>query len=567
MKKWWLYLVVFLLVCFNALAINSYYSYRMNFPTNEARTHVQTINVSGAVTATIPSGFSFSSCTGGCGVAGADITWAGLASSVVNYTLTSPSSCTEGTRYTSNIYEGASVVATFVFVCIPDSKVTDYKIEYGHGCGNYLDTNVISNESALLFNLVRVWNIGNYLSPNEDAKNVTINCTFENYPVRTYGRVDIAYNPASINASFKWQQLQGGYWFRIGVLSQDVSGKAVGSTYNVSCNPLTYTFSHEKVEAAFPNYTLNVRSYLPFQITANIDPSNINKAIYSIKNNETYNAYDLDINFVAGNVTANSHYALLRPNKSISYRIDAQNDTNITIFFTPEWLVNCFSKKVIGQSIIINISNGTVAPTAPPIPAGGGEIFMAGSIYYPIKNITRNITGCNPRIVCTNWGSCVNGILERICEDFNNCNITQKEKQYRDCDLSIEDIYFKEPGVEIPYYEMKCGDGICVRGEECTCLGDCRNIAIWWFVISFLILSLVVLYILRKYTKKGLKEKILTTVLILMLFFILYYIYYFGSCYAYIQPLLWLLFLILIGILVYILWPKKSKKAKKKGYY
>lgn len=566
MKKWGLYLAVFLLISFNAFAINSYYSYRMNFPTNEARTHVQTINATGSVNATIPSGFSFLSCTGDCSVSGSSINWSGLSSSAVNYTLTSPSSCTEGTRYTSDVYEGANVVATFVFVCISDSNVADYKVEYGHGCGNYLDTNVISNESAMLFNLVRVWNIGNYLSPNEDAKNVTINCTFENYPVRTYGRVDVAYNPSSINASFRWSQIQGGYWFRIGVLSQYVSGKTIGSTYNVSCNPLTYTFSHEKVEAGFSNYTLQVRSYLPFQITAQEDASNLGKAIYSIKNNETYTIYDLDINFAVGNITANSHYALLRPNQSIAYRVNIQNNTNITIFFTPEWLVNCFSKKVIGQSVVMNVSNITFIPT-PPTPAGG-DIFMGGGVYYPLKNITRNIT-CTPRIVCTSWGKCVSGIIERVCDDFNNCNITQKEKQYRSCDVDIEDIYFKEPGVEIPFSELECGDNICSRGEECYCFNDCRTISIWWFVISFIALSLIVLYVLRNYTKRGLKEKILATLLILMLFFILYYIYYFGSCYAYIQPLLWLLFLILIGILVYMLWPrpKKSNKVKRKGYY
>lgn len=566
MKKWCLYLAVFLLISFNAFAINSYYSYRMNFPTNEARTHTQTINVSGSVNATIPSGFSFSSCTGGCSATGSNINWSGLSSSAVNYTLTSPSSCTEGTRYTSNIYENDVLAASFVFVCISDLKVVDYKIEYGHGCGNYLDTNVISNESAILFNLIRVWNIGNYLSPNEDAKNVTINCTFENYPVRTYGRVDVSYNPNSINASFKWSLLQGGYWFRIGVLSQDVSGKAVGSTYNVTCNPLTYTFSHSKVEAGFSNYTLDVRSHLPFQINAYQDSSNLAKAIYTIKNNETYNIYDLDINFAASNVTANSHYALLRPNQSISYRTDIMNNTNITIFFTPEWLVNCFSKKVIGQSVIMNVSNLTFIP-APPTPAWG-EVSMGGGAYYPLKNITVNISICTPRIVCTKWSRCINGYFERVCDDINYCNITKKERQYRSCEEGMEDILFKEPVLEIPFSELKCGDGICSRGEECICFEDCRIVSLWWFVFSFAILAFIVVYVLRGYAKRGTKETILISLLLFAMLFILYYIYYFGSCYIYIQPMLWLLFLVLIIIIVYLFWPKKKKKAiKRRGYY
>ena len=55
-------------------------------------------------------------------------------------------------------------------------KIVDYKVEYGHGCGNYIaqDEPYISNETTTLFNLLRVWNIGNYLDPDEDAQNATI---------------------------------------------------------------------------------------------------------------------------------------------------------------------------------------------------------------------------------------------------------------------------------------------------------------------------------------------------------------------------------------------------------
>ena len=103
------------------------------------------------------------------------------------------------------------------------------------GDANYLsnDQLYISNESASIFNLVRVWNIGQYLTPDEAAINATIECQYENYPVRTYGRVEIDYGTSAINGTFWWDVIESGYWFRIGVVSQDVSGKSVGNYYNV----------------------------------------------------------------------------------------------------------------------------------------------------------------------------------------------------------------------------------------------------------------------------------------------------------------------------------------------
>ena len=79
--------------------------------------------------------------------------------------MTSPSSCTEGTIYKSYLTSNSSFSEEFVFVCIPDNKITDCKVEYGPGDANYLPNNqpYISNESVTLFNLVRVWNIGHYL--------------------------------------------------------------------------------------------------------------------------------------------------------------------------------------------------------------------------------------------------------------------------------------------------------------------------------------------------------------------------------------------------------------------
>ncbi len=132
-----------------------YFTYRMNFPPGESRSHTQQINFSGNLTITLPSGFSFSSSTHSYTTSGNNYTWQSNTPITMNYTITSPSNCTEGTIYESKIYNNETFIDDFVYVCINDENIVDYKVEYGHGCGNYLakDEPYISNESATLFNL------------------------------------------------------------------------------------------------------------------------------------------------------------------------------------------------------------------------------------------------------------------------------------------------------------------------------------------------------------------------------------------------------------------------------
>jgi len=357
MKKSLAWLIIaFVMISFTAYAASAfdYFTYRTNFEPGSSKTHVQQMTFSGNLTIILPPDFTFTSSTDSYTTSGSNYTWQSNTSTTINYTITSPSNCTEGDIYKSNIYNNNTWIDEFTYVCIDDIKVVDYKVEYGHGCGNYLaqDEPYISNESATLFNLVRVWNIGGYLDPDEDAINATITCYYEDYPVRTYGRAEISYGEP-MNGTFFWDLIYGGYWFRIGVLSQDVSGKAVGDTYSVNCTHLTYDFSHQRVVANFPNYTLNVRSPEPIIKNTTLSGS---KEIVTLTNNEQYPVYDLVLDFIVDGFVETNHLVKLDPGQSVIYYADP--GTNTTVSFVPSWQRHCFAPEYY-QQILQNSTNAT----------------------------------------------------------------------------------------------------------------------------------------------------------------------------------------------------------------
>ncbi len=360
-------IVAFVMIGFTAYAASAfdYFTYRMNFEPGISENHVQEMTFSGNLTITLPSGFSFVSSTHNYTTSGSNYTWQN-STTTINYTISSPASCTEGDIYRSSIYNNGSLMDEFVYVCIDDTKIVDYKVEYGHGCGNYLaqDEPYISNESAVLFNLVRVWNIGNYLDPDEDAEDAIISCYYEDYPVRTYGRVDVGYGNG-INGTFEWDLIYGGYWFRIGVLSQEVSGKSVGDVYGVNCTELTYDFSHQRVVASFPNYTLDVRSPEPLSKNASITGT---KEIVTIKNIEQYPIYNVYLDYVINDVAESYFISKLDAGETVTYYADTNSNTAVS--FVPSWQRHCFAP-VYYQQILANVSNisANQAPTSTSIPS------------------------------------------------------------------------------------------------------------------------------------------------------------------------------------------------------
>lgn len=374
----WLLLAVALVssTAYAAYAFD-YFTYRMNFPPGTARTHVQEITFAGNLTITLPNTFSFVSSTASYSVSGSNYTWQSNASATINYTIQSPSSCTEDTIYKSQIYNNGTLIDEFVYVCVYDSKVVDFKVEYGHGCGNYLSENelFISNESVTLFNLVRVWNIGGYLDPDEDAVNANIGCSYERYPVRTYGRVDISYYPNRVDGIFNWDKIIGGYWFRIGVVSQDVSGKSIGDTYDINCTELTYDFEHERVAAHFPDYSVEVRSATP--LIMNTTPSgSVN--IVTIKNIEDYPIYNLVLDLTINGYIETNYVPKLAPGETLTYYADP--GTNTIASFVPSWYRNCFTP-VYYRQVLTNASNITI--NQPPSYSNIPSYAWAENTSYP----------------------------------------------------------------------------------------------------------------------------------------------------------------------------------------
>lgn len=374
----WLLFAVALIssTAYSAYAFD-YFTYRMNFPPGTARSHIQEITFEGNFTMTLPSGFSFTSSTDSYTASGSNYTWQSNTSTTINYTIQSPSNCAEDTIYTSELYNNGTLVDEFIYACVYDNKVVDYKIEYGHGCGNYLsnDELFISNETVSLFNLIRVWNIGGYLDPDEDALNANIDCSFERYPVRTYGRVEITYEPSRVDGSFHWDKIIGGYWFRIGVLSQEISGKSIGDTYDVNCTELTYDFKHERVAAAFPDYSVEVRTTTP--LIMNITPSG-STDIITITNIEDYPIYNVVLDLKINGYIETNYVPKLDSGETLTYYADP--GTNTTVSFVPSWYKNCFTP-VYYQQTLTNVSNITL--NSPPSSSNIPSDAWAENTSYP----------------------------------------------------------------------------------------------------------------------------------------------------------------------------------------
>ena len=327
-----------------------YFSYQMNFPSGESRDHLQIITYTGSsLEVTVPQNFTLVSYSFGGTVFGNNISWSSGTNKTINYTIKSPSNCIEGDIYYSNIWLNNSYYSRFVFACISDNKIVDYKLEYGHGDANYLAQDYISNETTTLFNLIRVFNIGHYLEGDEAAYDAQINCTFEKYPVRTYGRVEVEYFNNYINGNFLWDIIESGYWFRIGVFSQDVSGKSIGDFYRIKCSDLIYSFTHERVRASFINKSIEIRSTKPFQISV---LEHEDKLSYTIQNTEKYTAENSIIEWNLEGEIKRESFGDLHPGEIIKYDIylEGNSTLNLIIDFIPSWYANSRNPKIYTQT-------------------------------------------------------------------------------------------------------------------------------------------------------------------------------------------------------------------------
>ncbi|MFH1682517.1 MAG: Ig-like domain-containing protein [Candidatus Woesearchaeota archaeon] len=465
----YLFLIILLASSFYAL---DYQTDRMNFPPDESRLHTQTLindgNTAIIVNATIPNTFNLSStdCT--------QINTTYLSCSIPSnstkyYSLTSPLNCTENTLYYSQLT--GNITNKFTFVCIPDNKITDCKTEYGHGDANYLSEPYISTEPTTIFNLLRVWNIGHFLSPNEDAKNATATCIYENYPVRTYGRVELTYETNQINGTFLWDTIEGGYWFRIGVVSQDLQGKNIGDTYNISCNNLSYQFNHHQVIAKTTSCNLEIRNKEPFTCTLTPHPVFSSRSILTLKNNETYKTEDLSFDRLLNDAYHTETYQRLNPGETISYLVD-NSTSQLTVFYIPSWYTNSFSPLYYKQVVPCTAPN--LPPVASTIPDQAWLINTNNSNAFDLDNYFSDPENDNLTYTYTN----VSNITVII--DANNSVTFIPDVNFtgtRYITFYTNDSYNNltaSNNVTLTVY--KCGDSSCDVGETCSnCPQDCGS--------------------------------------------------------------------------------------------
>lgn len=382
----WIMAMIFLAT--TVFADIDYFTDRMNFPTDGARTHKINLTNTGSetviVNVSLPTAFVAigSGGDGFCAFPAPGTHYScTLASGATKYVIiNSTNSCTEGTTYTSSLTGNNTFSADVTFVCIPDNKIVDCKIEYGHGDANYLDQPYISNETVTLFDLTRVWNIGHYLSPDEAAINATTKCTYPRLPVRTYGRVEIDYGTDHINGTFLWNTIESGYWFRIGVVSQDLNNYNNSDVYNFTCQNLTYDFEHHKVQAEYSGCGLEVRTQEPFFITVS-NHSDPTKATLTIKNTEKYSTHHITFDRLLNDYTYTEYYQELWPNEQVSYVIDRTSDCNLELFFIPSWYKNSRNPKYYKQEY--NCSAYNTTPVLHPI--GDQTVYVGDEFFYDVN--------------------------------------------------------------------------------------------------------------------------------------------------------------------------------------
>lgn len=384
MKYGKLLLALALLIFPAAHAGTTYFTEQMNFFT--PRNHTQLINYTGDnISVVVPSGFTVTNISHDGYENGGRVIWGAGTGRTVNFTMRSPASCTEGYTYEAGIIN-STVQGKFVFVCTPDNKIVNYIGEYGHGDANYLTDLYISNETATIFNLIRIFNIGTYLSPNEPAANVQINCTFQKFPVRTYGRSEVTVGSSSISSVFSWDVIESGYWFRLGVLSQDVSGMSIGEKYNITCTELAYNFTSHRVRANFTNTSLEIRNVNPFSVAV----SKINDGLsYTITNTEVYTAESVAFRWQTGSFVKTESLLYMAPNESAKYDVilDGNSSVNITVSYIPPWYANSRNPKTY---TISNVSAHSTSSNPSAI-RDINYVFLK-SINTTVNNLTVNAT-------------------------------------------------------------------------------------------------------------------------------------------------------------------------------
>lgn len=328
-------------------SLDYYFSDRANFL--ESRQHTQIVTFTdGTLNVTIPTGFNLTSYSAGALVLGSHVSWASPgASSTVTYTMSSPSSCTELSTYSSDLYLDGSLSGSFGFICMNDNKISDFLFENGHGNANYFYSTseggygYLPNSKTVIFDLLRVFNINQYFNSVSPATGVSTSCRVQNNRIVTTGRI------SSMNCSGSYCDLNfffdevDSYWWRIGVVSQEIT-LGVGDKYWINCTDLKYNLTHSQVIARMGDYSLEGRNGNPFNITVLQYTYPNNTITYLVQNIEKYPVSDIELNWKLNDKSVPRSLVSLSPNETSKYVLYLSGNGNLTldITYTPSWETN-----------------------------------------------------------------------------------------------------------------------------------------------------------------------------------------------------------------------------------
>jgi len=350
-----LILLAILILCSHFISGYDYYGGPMNFPPNESRFHTMNINITGNISIEIPSEFNVTDSGGGTYDSGR-LNFTNN-TGVSTFTVSSPSNCSNGDLYYFRIYQNNNLYGTWIFQCIYDEEVVDSKVEIGHGDWCYLDSDRYIDNDELIFSIIRVWPVGNDIY-NEVAKDVTFNCTYPGYRMRTTdSKMEFEINNNYTLGKAYLDEMEGISLFRIWVNSQYINDKSIGDWYNITCTNMTFEYDHTFVRAVPKPITLKVRDRYPFNVTTSLDSSN-NKITYTIKNIEQYQVRDINLEWELNNYILVEKLHDLEPNETVKYDVYLEGTDNITltIKYTPEWYFNCRDYKYLEQTFTTSYS-------------------------------------------------------------------------------------------------------------------------------------------------------------------------------------------------------------------
>lgn len=337
-KDWLLIITICLSITLMNGVLGSYYYTPMNFEPGNPTNHTFTASMTGYINVTLPPGFTL-------------LSGNNTGSDNISFVMTGPNTSDNPELFTGIIYLNNVSQGNYYLISIEDNKIVDTKVEIGHGDFNYInyDSN-IGAEPTMLFNLIRVWPIGNDIL-KEPATNISFSCDYPLIIPRTVdSKYTTTYNYDNITAEGLLEEMEGLSMFRIFVLAQEIN-KTIGENYTVACTDLNYKFTNTEIIASIQGINLEARNTEPLIITTTDTDQYV---AYIIKNNESYELRNLEFTWKKNNYVLRSEKNNLLPGETVVYHVYGTGNGNIDFkaLFNPEWMFNSRAPTLYSQTSI-----------------------------------------------------------------------------------------------------------------------------------------------------------------------------------------------------------------------